>query len=119
LDQIKKAGTLEISKSTNYENYIKELSKYRFCLCLRGNGIDTHRFWESLYLGVIPVIINNKYTECKTFVEYLKNQQIPFLEIKADDISFEKYNNNYFDEYLYRSKINENYIDNLKLTNYK
>ena len=25
-------------------------------LCPRGNGIDTHRMWESLYAGVYPVV---------------------------------------------------------------
>jgi hypothetical protein len=23
----------------------------------RGNGVDTHRFWESLYLGALPVLL--------------------------------------------------------------
>lgn len=28
----------------------------KFVLCPRGNGIDTHRFWEAVYLGAIPVV---------------------------------------------------------------
>lgn len=28
-----------------------------FVACPRGNGIDTHRFWESVYLGAIPIIL--------------------------------------------------------------
>jgi hypothetical protein len=50
-----------ISSSKQFKEYLEELKTHRFSLCIRGNGIDTHRFYESLYLGVIPVIINNKY----------------------------------------------------------
>ena len=36
------------------ENYLTELSKYKFSLSPWGNGVDTHRVWESLYVGTIP-----------------------------------------------------------------
>jgi hypothetical protein len=39
--------------------YREELLNHKFCMCPRGNGIDTHRFWECLYLGIIPVVVNN------------------------------------------------------------
>ncbi|MDB2532916.1 hypothetical protein N9X26_03045 [Candidatus Actinomarina sp.] len=39
----------------NYAEYLKNLKKYKFALCPWGNGIDTHRFWEALYCGVIPI----------------------------------------------------------------
>ena len=38
------------------DDYIKEVVSHKFVLCPRGNGIDTYRFWESLYLGAIPVV---------------------------------------------------------------
>jgi hypothetical protein len=31
-------------------------SSFKFIACPRGNGTDTHRFWESLYRGSIPVV---------------------------------------------------------------
>lgn len=37
-------------------NYIEELIQHKFCMCPPGNGIDTHRVWECLYLGIIPVV---------------------------------------------------------------
>ncbi len=40
----------------NYEEYIRNLFTHRFCLCPRGNGVDTHRMWEALYCGCIPII---------------------------------------------------------------
>jgi hypothetical protein len=70
------------SKSKPYPEYLKELATYRFCLCIRGNGLDTHRFWESLYMGVIPVVINNVCTNSVEFTMNLLNLGIPFIEIK-------------------------------------
>jgi hypothetical protein len=106
LEKIQTESNLHISKNSSFSDYLHELANHKFCLCIRGNGIDTHRFWESLYLGVIPVIINNKFTKCNTFVEYLKKQEIPFYEIKNEEINFEKkYNNEFFNETLYKSII--------------
>lgn len=38
------------------EEYRSELLNHKFILCPRGNGVDTHRMWEALYCGVIPVV---------------------------------------------------------------
>jgi hypothetical protein len=65
----------------SYEEYLKELSKYKYCLCPRGNGLDTHRFWECIYLGVIPIVINNKETKSVEFYKLLKNMNINFIEL--------------------------------------
>lgn len=71
------------TNSTNlpYDQYLHELAKHKYCLCVRGNGIDTHRLWESLYLGVIPIIINNDVTNCYNHYKQLK-ELIPIYEIK-------------------------------------
>ena len=37
------------------DEYKEDLSKYSFVLCPWGNGVDTHRIWESLYLGSIAI----------------------------------------------------------------
>ena len=47
----------------DYHNYLKILSSYKFAICPEGNGIDTHRFWECLYLKVIPICLKNNVTE--------------------------------------------------------
>ena len=44
----------------NNEDYKKDLSEYKFVLCPWGNGIDTHRIYESLYSGCIPIIKKHK-----------------------------------------------------------
>jgi hypothetical protein len=43
--------------------YRKTLSEYMFVASPTGNGIDCHRTWEALYLGVIPVVIKRKFHE--------------------------------------------------------
>lgn len=35
---------------------LSEMAGHRFVLCPPGNGIDTHRMWEALYMGTIPVV---------------------------------------------------------------
>ena len=37
-------------------SYIETIKNSSFILCPPGNGPDTHRIWESLYLGSIPVV---------------------------------------------------------------
>ena len=37
------------------DDYIKDLNKYKFIFCPWGNGFDTHRIWEALYCGSIPI----------------------------------------------------------------
>lgn len=51
-----------LNKIQPYDNY-NRLSEYEFCICPEGNGIDTHRFWEALYLKCIPIVIKNPLTE--------------------------------------------------------
>ena len=43
-----------------YRSYIQGLRSHAFCLAPAGNGIDTHRIWESLYAGCIPVVKRTK-----------------------------------------------------------
>lgn len=39
-----------------WQDYMKNLAKYKFVLCPRGCGTDTHRFWETLLHGSVPVV---------------------------------------------------------------
>lgn len=49
--------------SLKFEDYLKKLSRYKYAICPPGNGIDSHRIWECLYLGVIPVVVKSIFTE--------------------------------------------------------
>jgi hypothetical protein len=37
--------------------FLQEIRSHKFVLCPRGNGVDTHRLWETLYMGSIPIVI--------------------------------------------------------------
>jgi hypothetical protein len=43
------------SNGQNYESYIDNIYNHKFVICPEGNGIDTHRKWETLYLNSIPI----------------------------------------------------------------
>lgn len=57
------------------KKYAQIVSNYFFVLALRGNGVDTHRFWETLYRGGIPIVIESPWSKslCKI--------GIPLIEI--------------------------------------
>jgi len=40
----------------NYADYLRDLKQHAFVVCPPGNGVDTHRLWEALYLGCIPIV---------------------------------------------------------------
>ena len=48
------------SNKNSLSNYEHDLKNSNFILCPQGNGIDTHRIWESLYFGTIPIIKKHK-----------------------------------------------------------
>ena len=61
------------------QDYRKKLINYMFVACPEGNGIDTHRFWEALYLNVIPVTTNKNF--------YSQFENLPILAInKWEDL---------------------------------
>ena len=57
------------NKMINPANYYFELPKYKFVICPEGNGLDTHRLYEALMAGCIPIVerrpqIADKYKGC-------------------------------------------------------
>lgn len=46
-----------------YSEYIAGMAQHQFCLCPRGNGIDTHRFWEAQYVDCIPILLKQDWTQ--------------------------------------------------------
>lgn len=45
-----------VEHRTEMRKYLTELRSHTFALCPRGNGVDTHRLWEALYMDCIPVV---------------------------------------------------------------
>ena len=47
-----------------YDQYLSEVYNHHFVICPEGNGLDTHRVWETLYMKSIPIEkrnINNQF----------------------------------------------------------
>ena len=78
-------------KKTNQKEYLNELSKHKFCVSPPGNGIDCHRTWEALYLGVIPIV--------KSHPHNLFFQDLPILIINDWKIITPEYLNKIYQEF--------------------
>lgn len=116
LEQIEHSGKFKTSTNKPYPEYLRELSEHRFVLCIRGNGISSHREQETMYLGAIPVIINNKHTKMDDHVKYLRQTGIPFYEITSESLS--KYSDDFFNEELYNKYRSNFSLNQLKLSYY-
>ncbi len=49
----------DIVENVDYDSYLVNLQSSMYCLAPWGNGLDTHRFWESLYSGTVPVTMTH------------------------------------------------------------
>ena len=45
--------------SDDLPHYISSIASHKFVACPEGNGIDTHRLWETIYAGSIPILKNH------------------------------------------------------------
>ena len=64
------------------KEYLNDLRSHHFVLCPWGNGIDTHRVWETLYSKSIPVV---KYHPTYS---HLKNLPIIFVN-DYEEVTYE------------------------------
>jgi len=92
----------------NFENYLNNIYNHKFVLCPEGNGIDTHRTWETLYSGSIPIEkrnLNNRFyedlpicfvNEWSEINEDFLNSE--FIRISNTDWNLDKLNFNYWIE---------------------
>jgi hypothetical protein len=81
---------IPFTRGRNQEDYFRDISISKFNICPMGNGIDTHRMWESIYLGTIPIVqkcINNSFY-----------RELPILEIDNWNCINEEYLNKEYDE---------------------
>jgi len=93
----------------NIDEYIAKIKKNDLVLCPWGNGIDTHRIFETLYLGSIPV------TKYHPTYEYLKELPVIFIDNMLK-INFEELNIKYEDirkSHLNLEKLNPEWWRNL------
>lgn len=43
--------------------YLASLRRHDFVACPEGNGVDTHRLWETLYMGGIPIVTSSPFID--------------------------------------------------------
>ena len=89
-----------------FENYINNVNSHLFVFSPRGNGIDTHRTWECLYMNTIPIekrnINNQFYTDLPIcFVNDWEEVTEDFLSkeyirIKTNECNLDKLNFEYW-----------------------
>lgn len=70
---------------SNYETYLRHLATHKYSICPPGNGVDSHRIWECLYLNVIPVLLRSEFSErvCRRFPCILLDD---WRDFNADDL---------------------------------
>jgi hypothetical protein len=81
------------------DEYLSKLIKYKYILAPFGNGIDTHRIWESLYAGSIPVVQKHinfaSYSDLPIcFIDDFGTTDIKFLEDFSKNIVLDNFNSN-------------------------
>ena len=94
-----------------YKEFVDEILNHYFTLCPEGNGIDTHRFWEVLYLKRFPVVLHNPVTDSFSDLPILilnkwsdfENEYKKFLKkVKNNAFSYEKLKPSYWRNLLMR-----------------
>ena len=97
-----------LSYSISREQFFERLSSSKYSICPRGNGIDTFRLWDSLYLGTIPIVVKEAL-----FHKELEDLPILFLESPEE---FSKLTNDFL-ESKYQDMLNKEWnYEKLKLS---
>jgi len=78
------------------KQYLKHLQSFKFIFSPHGNGIDTHRLWETIYAGSIPVLeehINFKFYSDLPIIFYKDNKELTlkYLQNKEKDVNLESF----------------------------
>ena len=80
-----------------HRQYLKDIQSHKFCICPRGNGFDSHRLMEALYLGTIPVVMKciameQFYDFPCVFIDDWNQVTEEFLHEKYEEIIKREYN---------------------------
>ena len=49
------ATVIQLGNIFDFDGFINNIHGHKFVACTSGNGVDTHRTWETLYLDSIPI----------------------------------------------------------------
>lgn len=64
------AGIVTTSVTTFDQSYVDLILSSKYSLCPRGNGTSSFRLFESLVLGVCPIIVSDQYVLPKMLSDY-------------------------------------------------
>ena len=108
--------------------YNMDIGKFKFILSPWGNGIDTHRFWEALYSGSIPVTTYHPTYEASSglpvlFVENYNQITRKYLEDYINNMSNYKIDRRkldilYWFELINQTKIKEEGFEKISFPKY-
>jgi hypothetical protein len=58
------------STRTSPKSFAEIMRGYKFVAAVRGNGVDTHRLWETLYRGATPIVKIDAWSQSLTKYEF-------------------------------------------------
>lgn len=61
---------------------VKRLAQYKWCICPEGNGVDTHRLWEAMYLGCVPIVLKSPFIDA---LMHYTGGELPIYVVDAWD----------------------------------
>jgi hypothetical protein len=63
LEMLARSAMVDVERARmSPARFQRTLRGYRFVIAPRGNGVDTHRFWEALYADAIPVTTRSRWS---------------------------------------------------------
>jgi hypothetical protein len=72
-------GRIPWLKDLSPNENLQRLREYKFAICPEGNGVDSHRIWESIYLKVVPIVVDSEFTQT------LVKNNIPLVVLNSWD----------------------------------
>jgi hypothetical protein len=74
------------------KNFLTDIYNHKFVLCPVGNGLDTHRIWETLYMKSIPIVLKDIYIE--------EHTDLPILMLNSWEEINEEFLNKKYEEFM-------------------
>lgn len=93
-----------------YLAYLSYMADHKFAVSPPGNGLDCHRTWEALYLGVIPIVQRSSMDETLKglpvlFVDDWSEVNKEMLQAASSGMSLERYSREKLDMEFWKEVI--------------
>jgi hypothetical protein len=94
-NKLKNQSFTTFSNPKDIVGYWNDLLVHKWVACPRGNGVDTHRLWEALYAGCIPLVDRSICSEAFKdlpiiYIDDWSNITLDWLRLETDKIVFNK-----------------------------